>query len=271
MNLKLSFAEVPHLDKFLIPRPPWTGLGKKLESLCRKAIFEFKLLDDVKHLAVALSGGKDSLTLLFLLCALRGRGIPFFSLDAIHVAGEFSCGSQIHLPFLSQICKELQVPLHVKISSQKRENLECYSCSRERRKLIFNTAKEVGATTIAFGHHREDLIQTLLMNLFHKAEFAANLPKIFLCDYGVTLIRPLTYASEREIKEFARQQGFARVVCQCPVGQNSMRQKTETLLRQIEKEFPNVRKNLFYAAKTYGSTKALRRIPNVYPNELKNW
>src|SRR3990167_9340039 len=158
-----------------VARPPWTALGKELESCLRKALFDFSLLEkDVQKVAIALSGGKDSLGLLFLLHAIRARGLPLFEIHAIHVEGEFSCGAGIDAGFLGRICQELGVNFIRRTSTQKREELECYRCSRERRKLIFEAAKEVGATTIAFGHHRDDSAQTLLLNLFHKAEFAAN-------------------------------------------------------------------------------------------------
>src|SRR5579885_2069990 len=166
-----------------VARPPWTKLGRRLESMCRKALYDFGLLEGVGKLAIALSGGKDSLTLLFLLKAILGKGFPSCELYAIHVEGEFSCGAGINGSFLGGICKALDVPFLTKTSTQKRETLECYSCSRERRKLIFEAAKSVGATTVAFGHHRDDSVQTLLMNLLHKGEFAANLPKVPMVDY----------------------------------------------------------------------------------------
>ncbi len=253
MNLEKLKLTIP------IAAPPWTKLGKRLESLCRKALYEFSLLEGVEKVGVALSGGKDSLSLLYLLKAISGRGFQPFSLHAFHVNGEFSCGSGVTGSFLKQICNELSVPLTICETTQKREDLACYSCSRLRRTLIFNAAKKEGITTIAFGHHRDDSIQTLLMNLFHKAEFAANLPKVPMYDYGITIIRPLIYASEHEIKEFAKLYGFSRVTCQCPVGQNSMRKKTEHLLSFIEETFPNLRENLSQASFTYASDKALKR------------
>ncbi len=243
----------------LIPvaKPPWTALGKELESCIRKAIYDFSLLDKgIEKVAVALSGGKDSLTLLFILHSLRGRGFPMFDLYGIHVDGEFSCGAGVSGEFVRAICRELGVEYIACTSKQKREDLECYSCSRERRRLIFNAAKEVGATTIAFGHHRDDSAQTLLLNLLHKAEFAANLPKVHMRDYGVTIIRPLIYIAEESIRTFAKQYGFARITCQCPVGQNSKRKSVEDLLRQIEVHFPHVRGNLAKAGLLYGSDKA---------------
>lgn len=242
-----------------IARPPWTKLGKKLESMCRKALYEYQLLEGVDKLAIALSGGKDSLTLLYLLKAILGQGIADIPITAIHVGGEFSCGAGVHTAFLKNICKELGVDYVECTSTQKLETLACYRCSRERRKLIFDAAKERGITTIAFGHHRDDSIQTLLLNLFHKAEFAANLPKVPMVDYNVTIIRPLIFIQEDAIKEFAKTHGYARILCQCPIGQNSMRKKTEAILCEIEEIFPNARENLAQASRAYGSHKALKK------------
>jgi len=242
----------------LIARPPWTKLGARLESMCRKAIYEFKLLEGVSKVAVALSGGKDSLTLLYLLKAISGRGLPDLEISAVHVAGEFFCGASVSENFLRPVCDELRVPFIVRRSDIKRENLQCYSCSRERRTMIFEAAKEAGATTVAFGHHRDDSIETLLMNLLHKAEFAANLAKVPMREYGVTIIRPLLFISEAEIREFAKMYNFIRIVCQCPVGQNSLRKKTKDLIAEMEAVYPNVRENLFQASLEYGSEKALK-------------
>lgn len=242
-----------------IPRPPFTLLGRKLESMCRKALYEFKLLEGVDKLALALSGGKDSLTLLILLKAILGKGFPEIPIVAIHVTGAFSCGPSVQGEYLRKVCGALDVEMITCESKQKLETLQCYSCSRERRRLIFEAAKGAGATTIAFGHHRDDSIQTLMMNLLHKGEFAANLPKVEMVDYGVTLIRPLIYISEIDIKKFASLHGFARILCQCPVGQHSMRRKVDDLLGQIEEIFPGVRHNLSLASMKYGSQKANER------------
>lgn len=243
-------------EHFPIASPPWTQIGKKLESMCRKALYEFKLIDGVNKIAVALSGGKDSLTLLYLLKALSGRGFPPFELIAIHVGGPFSCGAGVSYPFLKGICQKLEVPLVIRDSNQKVEDLECYSCSRKRRALIFAAAKEMGATTIAFGHHREDNVETLLMNALHKGEFAGMLPKVPMHDFGVTIIRPLIFIGEEDIRSFAKYYGFSRVVCQCPVGQLSLRRKTKELIQELETIFPNARTNLSRISLSHGSLKA---------------
>lgn len=242
-----------------IARPPWSGLGRRLESMCRKALYEFELIGDSPRIAVALSGGKDSLTLLYLLKAISGKGMPSFDITAIHVGGAFSCGAGVSRGYLKQICNELGVDFISCEPKQNRESLECYSCSRERRRLIFEAAKSAGSTTIAFGHHRDDNVQTLLMNLLHKGEFAGMLPKVPMHDYGITIIRPLIYISEEEIKEFSKMYKFARVLCQCPVGQNSMRKQTKDLIAELEKIFPHAKKNLGMASLLYGSNKAAKK------------
>lgn len=237
----------------------WTGLGKRLESTIRKALFDYEMVKDAADIAVALSGGKDSITLLYMLAAISGKGFPSFKIHAIHVSGEFSCGAGVNIQHLQQICDELQVSFHVRESTQKLETLECYSCSRERRRLLFDAAKTAGATTIAFGHHRDDNAQTVLMNLLHKGEFAGNLPKIKMEDYGVTIIRPMIYVAEDDVRTFAQQQGFMRIMCRCPVGQNSLRRKTEDLLKEIEALYPNARENIAQAGLIYGSNKASKK------------
>lgn len=240
-----------------IARPPWTKLGKKLESAMRKALFDYEMISaQEKDIAVALSGGKDSLSLLFLLHAISGRGFPPFNLHAIHINGAYTCGAGVNLGYLKAICQELSINLIVKTSAQKLENLECYSCSRERRSLLFEAAKDVGANTIAFGHHRDDNAETLLMNLLHKGEFAGILPKITMVNYGVTIIRPLIYIHEDQISDFAKLNGFKRITCQCPVGQTSKRAEVKKILTHLEESFPNIRANIAQASLTHGSEKA---------------
>ncbi len=235
-----------------------TGLARRLESACRKALFDFEMIDG-SPIAVALSGGKDSLTLLHLLHQIRGCGFLPFNLIAIHVGGEFSCGAGVNTTTLKEICDTIAVPFLERESTQKLDSLECYSCSRERRKLIFDAAKEHGATTIAFGHHRDDSAETLLLNLLHKGEFAANLPSIHMHAYGVRIIRPLIYLAEEDIRRFAIQQGFSRITCQCPVGARSRRRKVKELLHQVEELFPNARANIARGGLLYGSQKAATR------------
>ena len=240
-----------------IARPPWGGVGKKIESRIRKALYDYSMVRDVKRIAIALSGGKDSLTLLYMLKAISGHGFAPFELHAIYVGGEFSCGAGVTEGFLGAICDALGVPLTTCQSEQKRETLECYSCSRERRRLIFDAAKAADASIIAFGHHLDDNVETAMMNLLHKAEFGGIQPQIQMEKFGVTLIRPLIYVREAEITTFAEEHRFHRISCQCPVGQHSMRKKMKDWITEMERSFPNIRSNVAQAIQQYGSNKAL--------------
>jgi len=239
-----------------IPKPPWTGVGRRIESQTRKALFDYSMIEGQERIAIALSGGKDSMTLLFMLKAILGRGVPDAKLFAIYIGGTFSCGASVDNGYLQKICDELEVEFIYRETKQEEETLSCYPCSRERRRLLFEAAKEAKCSHIAFGHHSDDNAQTLLMNLFHKGEFAGMLPKVTMENYGVTIIRPLIYAKEADIKNFALKGGFVRARCRCPVGQNSIRKKADTLLKDIEDVFPNARNNVASASLVYGSDKA---------------
>jgi tRNA(Ile)-lysidine synthase TilS/MesJ len=225
------------------------------------------MLDGVTKIAIALSGGKDSLTLLFLLKAISGHGFPNLEIHAIHVGGTFTCGAGVHIPYLEDICDQLNVYLVVREAHQQLDTLECYSCSRERRRILFQAAREYGCDTIAFGHHRDDNAQTVLMNLFHKGSFEGMLPKITMHAYGITILRPMIFMIEEDIRKFAEQQGFSRIMCRCPVGQNSMRKQVDSLLKDIEAMYPHVRSNVANAGLRLGTRKA-EVIPERFKTHL---
>lgn len=228
--------------------PPWTGVGKQIESLTRKALYDFKMVPPGGKIGIALSGGKDSLTLLAMLKAISGKGFEKFDLTAFHVGGEFTCGAGVTLSFLKELCDQLEVPLVVRESTKTLDNLECYSCSRERRSLIFKAAKDLGISTIAFGHTQDDQAQTVLMNLVQKGDFEGMSPNLRMIKYEVDIIRPLIYTSEEKIRSFAKQQKFLRITCQCPRGQNSMRKKFDKMIDELAHLVPEVRENLSRAA-----------------------
>lgn len=239
-----------------VPKPPWSPLGRRLESTVRKALHDYTMLEGKTRIAIALSGGKDSLTLLFLLAAISGHGFPKIAIHAIHIGGTFTCGAGVHIPYLQDVCDQLGVNLIIREAHQELSTLECYSCSRERRRLLFQAAREVDCDTIAFGHHRDDNAQTVLMNLFHKGSFEGMLPKITMHAYGITILRPMIYMVEADVRKFAEQQGFARILCRCPVGQNSMRKHVDTLLNDIEALYPHARSNVANAGLRLGTRKA---------------
>jgi len=237
---------------------PFIGRGKKIESMVRKAIFDFSLLDGTRSLAIALSGGKDSICLLFMLRAILKNGFDKIILSAIHIDGDFSCGASFEKKYLKNLCNKLDVKIYFKEQENSLKNLNCYTCSRQRRKLIFDIANENGIDTIAFGHHRDDNIETLLLNLFHIGDFEAMLPKIKFQKFDKTIIRPLIYVSEKDIITFAKQNEILKSFCKCPIGQKSKRVDVKKIINDIEINFPNIRSNLSKASFLYGSKKALK-------------
>lgn len=251
--------EIKHIDiRLPIAKKPWSQKDQSLESGCRKALYDFDMVPKNGKIAIALSGGKDSLSLLYLLHEIKGRGFADFELFAIHVTGAFTCGAGVSLDLIRSICRELNVPFILKTANQNPDTLACYSCSRVRRSLLFEGAKECEAHTIAFGHHQDDHTETLLMNLFHKGEFEGIQAKIHMEKYQMTIIRPLFYIQEEAIVGFAKRHGFARITCQCPVGQNSLRKKTKGLISEIERHYPNLKTNLVQACENYATNKALK-------------
>ena len=236
---------------------PFKGVGKKIESKVRKALFDFSMLQNISSLAIALSGGKDSLCLLFMLKAILGKGFDNINLIAIHIDGDFSCGASHERNFLKSICDDLNIKIYFKDLKINFDKINCYTCSRKRRKLIFDTANEHNINTVAFGHHKDDNIQTLILNLFHKAEFEGMLPKIKFQKLDITIIRPLIYVDEQEIINFAQNNNILKTFCKCPIGQTSKRKEVKKIISEIENNFPNIKSNLSKASFISGSKKAL--------------
>jgi len=236
---------------------PFKKLGKKIESKIRKALYDYSMVENLKTLAIALSGGKDSLCLLFMLKAILNRGFDNIDLLAIHIDGDFSCGASFHKTYLKSICNSLNIKFITKDLKINLNESNCYSCSRKRRKLIFEIAKENNINTVAFGHHKDDNIQTLFLNLFHKAEFKGILPKIKFHKFGITIIRPLIYVDEMEIINFAKQYNIFKTFCKCPLSQKSKRKEIKKIIDDIQPFFPNIKSNLSKASFTYGTKKAL--------------
>lgn len=244
----MSFTNLP------LAKPPWKISGKKIESLTRKALYQFHMLEHVDKLGLALSGGKDSLSLLFMLHAISGKGFPPFKIHAINISGKFSCGAQLNNLYLESICSALNIPYISIPSPYDSNNPECYSCSRVRRRLLFQAAKDLNCTTIAFGHHKDDLAQTVFMNLLHKGEFAGMLPKIHMLRFNINIIRPLIFVPESLILTFAKEYKFSRISCRCPVV--SLRKKAKEAIDSLSHTFPNIANNLAHAALLYGSKKS---------------
>ena len=142
----------------------------KISQLTRSGIKRYQLVQKGDHILAAVSGGNDSLTMLYFLREIQEQAGIDFRLTAVHIKTDFHCGSCVHQEVLTKFFNQMGVPhiiKHIKVLDANRQT-NCFWCSWNRRKCLFDTAKELGCNKIAFGHHKDDMIETTLLNLFYK-------------------------------------------------------------------------------------------------------
>ncbi|MBM3348728.1 MAG: tRNA 2-thiocytidine(32) synthetase TtcA [Betaproteobacteria bacterium] len=226
-------------------------LDKKLCRLVGQAIGDFDMIADGDKVMVCLSGGKDSYTLLDILLKLRERAPISFNLVAVNLDQK-----QPNFPSdtLPNYLRKLNIPFHIEeqdtYSIVKRVIPEgkttCGLCSRLRRGILYRVADELGATKIALGHHRDDILETLLLNMFYGGKLKAMPPKLRSDDGRHLVIRPLAYVPEKLIERYAQTMEFPIIPCDlCGSQPNLQRAAMKKLLGEWEKEFPGRIENLF--------------------------
>jgi tRNA 2-thiocytidine biosynthesis protein TtcA len=231
------------------------GGGNTFRSLNRalgKAVHDYDMIRDGDRIAVGLSGGADSQTLLWLLSERRRRVPVHYELAAIHVdLGYDPAGAG---ESLAAFCRGLGVPLRIEStdfgpyshSPANREN-PCFLCSRRRRQRIFEAADALGCRKVALGHTRDDLIETLFLNICYGGEIGTMLPSQDFFKGRFTVLRPLAYADNGLIRRFSREQGFAIVPNACPSAGRSRREGVKRMLAGLYRENPKVKGNIFHA------------------------
>jgi tRNA 2-thiocytidine biosynthesis protein TtcA len=219
-------------------------LEKRLRRLVGQAIEDYRMIEDGDRIMVCLSGGKDSYTLLDILIALRDAAPVHFELEAVNL-DQKQPGFPAHV--LPAHVRGLGVPFHGleqdTYSVVKRVVPEgktmCGLCSRLRRGALYRFAREQGFTKIALGHHRDDLIETLFLNMFNGGRLAAMPPKLRSEDGAAIVIRPLAYCSERDIRKYAAARRFPIIPCRlCGSQENSQRRAIKSMLAAWEREAP---------------------------------
>ena len=215
-----------------------------------RAIIDYKMLSEGDKIAVAVSGGKDSLTLLKVL-ADRQRFVPIkYELLAVHI--DLGYPRSLAKP-LEKFFKNLKVKYHIKkvntLKKTRRKDINCFWCSWNRRKALFETAHKFGCRKVALGHHKDDIVETILLNLFFQGEISAMSPKQPLFKGKLTVIRPLCYVEEDMIKRFTRETGLAHSTCICPNSQTSNRTKMSRIIRDLENICPEIKTNIFKSVK----------------------
>ncbi len=225
-----------------------TKTGFYISKKIGKAIADYNLIEDKDRILVAVSGGKDSLSLLKLLAERRKWAPIKYELIAMHVETDFRCRACVHTKKLKEFFKEHGVKYHfekIKIRDEKKKSTSCFWCSWNRRKALFLAADKLGCRKIAFGHHKDDIIETLLLNIFYHGEFAAMNPRQELFGGKITIIRPLCYVEEASTRKFAKESGFPSQVCRCPNSDTSKRRMMKKMIGSLEKSCRHVKTNIF--------------------------
>lgn len=235
---------------------------KNLRRDVGRAIGDFKMIEDGDLVMVCLSGGKDSYTMLDILVNLQKHAPINFRLHAVnldqkqpdfpeHILPDYLTKEGIEFTILEQDTYSVVVD---KIEEGK---TYCGLCSRLRRGILYNHAEAIGATKIALGHHRDDIIETLFLNMFYGGRLKAMPPKLLSDDKRNVLIRPLAYCKEKEIARYAQLRNFPIIPCNlCGSQDNMQRQAIKSMLQSWDRQFPGRVESIF------------RSIANVSPSQL---
>jgi tRNA 2-thiocytidine biosynthesis protein TtcA len=224
---------------------------KEIKRLTGKAIHTMDMIRDGDHVMVAVSGGKDSLSLLWLLKE-RIKRVPIdYRLTAVHVDPGFGANSADQMTsFFSARDFEFRV-IESDIGpkahgAQNREN-PCFLCSRLRRKLLFQTAEEVGCNRMAFGHHKDDLIETFFLNVFYGASISTMVPVQDFFGGKLTVIRPFYLVDEALIRRYAQLMDWPEINLDCPTAGSSKRGEIKNMLKHFYKSNRKIKGNIFHA------------------------
>jgi tRNA 2-thiocytidine biosynthesis protein TtcA len=226
------------------PSKTFLNLEKWLLRQTGKAIADYGMIGEGDTVLVCVSGGKDSFTLLSLLMKLRERAPVRFRLVAMNLDQRQPGFPADVLPaYFDRIGIEYRIVSEDTYSIVKDKIPEgkttCSLCSRLRRGIIYRTAREVGATRIALGHHRDDALETLFLNMFFGGRMKAMPPKLRSDDGGNVVIRPLIYCSEADIARYARAREFPIIPCNlCGSQENAQRQQIKAMLQEWDKRYP---------------------------------
>ncbi len=237
-------------------------LQKRIRRDTGRAISDFKMIEDGDRIMVCLSGGKDSFTMLDILISLQKSAPIQFELVAVNLDQKQPGFPEHILPsYLDKLGIEYYIINRDTYSVVKQKVPEgrttCGLCSRLRRGTLYAFAEDIGANKVALGHHRDDIVQTLFLNMFYGARLASMPPKLLSDDKRNVVIRPLAYCKESEIEAFAKFKNYPVIPCNlCGTQENLQRQNIKGMLQQWETEQPGRVQNIFNA------------MQNIAPSQL---
>ncbi len=225
---------------------------KRILSYTRRAVDDYGMIRDGEKIAVGISGGKDSLTLLCALADLRRFYPHKFELCAITIDMGFK--PSMDFSTIRALCDSLDVPYHIVpteiyeiIFNVRREPSPCSLCAKMRRGALHKAAKELGCSAVALGHHFDDVVDTFMLNLFFEGRLGCFSPVTYLSRADITLIRPMIYAPEKDIRYFAQKANLPVIKSPCPADGNTERSEMNKLLAELERKNKGLRYRIFGA------------------------
>ncbi len=225
---------------------------KRILSYTRRALDDYQMIEEGDKVAVGISGGKDSLTLLCALAELRRFYPKKFDLVAITVSMGFA--PPIDWEPIRALCRELAVDYHVAdteiakiIFDVRKEPNPCSLCAKMRRGVLHNTAKELGCNRVALGHHFDDVVDTFMLNLFFEGRLGCFQPVTYLSRANLHLIRPMIYMPEKDIRYFAGKAQLPIIKSPCPADGNTERAEIGNLLHELDRKYKGLRYRIFGA------------------------
>lgn len=226
---------------------------QRILSYMRKAIEDYNMIEENDKIAICLSGGKDSITMLHAFKALQRFYPKKFDIIAISINPGFEF---FDTKLLQNICAELEIPLFIENSHAqeivfeiRKEKNPCSLCANLRRGAINSIARREGCNKIALGHNEDDVLETFLLNLLYTGSIGTFSPVSFMDRSGITLIRPLIYTPEKETKRFVKKNNLTVMPKVCPMDGTSKREDMKQMIFSLKKDIPMVRANLFGAIK----------------------
>ena len=224
---------------------------QQVYSLTRKAIDDYHMIQPGDKIAVGISGGKDSLTLLYALQGLRRFYPHSFELCAVTVDLGFD---NLKLDRINELCKMLEVPYHIIhtdiakiIFEDRQESNPCSLCAKMRKGALNDAMKAMGCNKVAYAHHKDDVVETMMMSLVYEGRFHTFRPVTYLDRTDITVIRPLIYMNEADVIGFVNKYEVPVVKSPCPADGHTKREYIKNLVREINLESPGVKERMFTA------------------------
>jgi len=220
-------------------------------SNVRQAVDDYEMIQEGDRIAVGISGGKDSLTLLYALSHLRKFYPKKFELYAVTVDLGFE---NVDFDKIKSLCEELEVTYRI-VSTEiariifdiRKESNPCSLCAKMRKGALNDALQEMGCNKIAYAHHKDDVIETMFMSLLYEGRWNTFSPVTYLDRTGITVIRPLLYMGEAEVIGFVRKYNVPVLKSACPVDGHTKREYVKELLRKLNQENPGVKERIFNA------------------------